>query len=128
MRLACLYALLDLSDTVRPIHLRAALALWRYCEASARFVSGESRADPLADELLELIRAAPDGLTEQEIRDHFQRHQKGAEIGRALRILAREWPGHSADPAFNRRPSRSEMDRCRDRSDRRGAAFVAFVA
>src|SRR3712207_8342266 len=32
LRLSCLYAALDMSDTVTVTHLRAALALWRYCE------------------------------------------------------------------------------------------------
>ena len=36
MRLALLYALLDQSETIQVEHLRAALALWRCCEVSAR--------------------------------------------------------------------------------------------
>lgn len=38
MRLACLYALLDESDQVDVDHLTAALALWTYCEQSARYI------------------------------------------------------------------------------------------
>ena len=38
LRLQCLYALLDGSDTIRAEHLTAALALWRYCEASVHFI------------------------------------------------------------------------------------------
>jgi hypothetical protein len=42
LRLSCLYALLDKTDTVDVPHLEAAYALWRYCErqrgtSSARF-------------------------------------------------------------------------------------------
>lgn len=40
LRLSLLYALLDGSDVVRVEHLRAALAVWRYCEASARRLFG----------------------------------------------------------------------------------------
>src|SRR5262249_32262647 len=36
MRLACVYALLDASSVVSAEHLLAALAVWQYCEDSAR--------------------------------------------------------------------------------------------
>ena len=38
IRLALLYALMDTSDHIRSEHLRAAVALWRYCEDSARYI------------------------------------------------------------------------------------------
>lgn len=41
LRLSCLYALLDRSSQVRRQHLEAALALWQYCEASARYIFDE---------------------------------------------------------------------------------------
>ncbi len=40
LRLSLLYALLDASPTVRLSHLEAALAVWRYCSDSARFIFG----------------------------------------------------------------------------------------
>jgi hypothetical protein len=40
IRLALLYALLDEADHIGTEHLRAALALWRYAEDSARFIFG----------------------------------------------------------------------------------------
>jgi hypothetical protein len=58
MRFACLYAVLDSSKTVHLEHLKAALALWDYSEASVRWVFGDSLGDPLADELLRFLRAA----------------------------------------------------------------------
>jgi hypothetical protein len=39
LRLALLYALLDKSDDIKPAHLKAALAVWDYCEASAALFS-----------------------------------------------------------------------------------------
>jgi len=85
MRLACLYALLDGSEVVRTEHLEAALALWSYCEQSARHIFGSALGDPLADEALEALRGAPgQELTRTELRDRFARHKKGAEIERAL--------------------------------------------
>jgi hypothetical protein len=51
-RLACLFALLDCSVVVGAPHLRAALAVWEYAEASARFIFGEALGDPVADDIL----------------------------------------------------------------------------
>ena len=55
MRLSCLYALLDLSDTIRLEHLSAGLALWAYCEDSAKYIFGETLGDPLADEIKRVL-------------------------------------------------------------------------
>src|SRR5262249_33876043 len=49
LRLSTLYAVLDCSTVVRPEHLLAALAVWDFCEASARYVFGDSLGDPVAD-------------------------------------------------------------------------------
>ncbi|MCC7350039.1 MAG: DUF3987 domain-containing protein [Phycisphaerales bacterium] len=51
LRLAMIYALLDCEAWVRPVHLQAAVAVWRYCEVSAAYIftnGGEQAADPLA--------------------------------------------------------------------------------
>ena len=40
LRLSCLYAVLDGTATIDTAHLDAAYALWRYCEASARYIFG----------------------------------------------------------------------------------------
>jgi len=90
MRLACLYALQDMSYVVRPEHLTAALALWEYCEASARYIFGQRLGDPIADELLTALRSHPDGMTRTEIRDWFGRNRKSHEINRGLYLLAKQ--------------------------------------
>src|SRR5262245_24286914 len=87
MRLALQYALLDLSAVIRAEHLLAALALWDYCERSVVYVFGDALGDDVADDLLRLLRACPDGLTRTEMRDHFQRNQPAERIGRALGLL-----------------------------------------
>ena len=87
MRLALIYALLDCSPFVRRPHLQAALAVWRYCEQSARFLFGDALGDPTADALLSALRVRPEGMTRLEIRDLFQRHKSSSEIGRALTFL-----------------------------------------
>ncbi len=90
VRLSILYALLDLSQIVREPHLQAALALWRYCEASAERIFGDALGDPVADELLKALRAARErgGLTRTEISDLFKRNQPALRIEAALDSLA----------------------------------------
>jgi hypothetical protein len=87
MRLALLYALLDRSPQIRAEHLLAALALWVYCERSVRFVFGDGLGDPVADDLLRLLKACPKGLTRSDIYNHFQRNVTSERIGRALGLL-----------------------------------------
>ena len=87
MRLACLYALQDMSYVVRPEHLKAALALWEYCEASARYIFGQRLGDPIADELRTALSKHPNGMTRTEIRDWFGRNRKAFEIDRGLQLL-----------------------------------------
>lgn len=84
MRLASIYALLDCSPVVKAVHLRAALALWKYAEQSARFIFGDSLGDPMADDLLRALRKSPEGLTRTQIRDLFDRNRRAEEIERAL--------------------------------------------
>lgn len=87
MRIACLYALLELSHLVRAESLKAALALWEYCEASARYIFGQSLGDPAADEILRALNTSREGLTRSDLQDLFGRNRKSEEIGRALGIL-----------------------------------------
>lgn len=87
VRLACLYALLDKSKMVQVQHLRAALALWDYCERSVRFIFGDSLGDPMADEILYGLRGSPQGLTRDEIRQLVGKNTPSQRIGRALGVL-----------------------------------------
>jgi hypothetical protein len=86
-RLACLFALSDLSNTVFLPHLEAALAIWRYVFDSVSHVFGDRLGDPVADAILGALRAAPDGLTRTAIHDLFRRHQTTDAISRALELL-----------------------------------------
>jgi hypothetical protein len=87
MRLACIYALLDCSSMVQAEHLRAALDVWRYCEDSARFIFGDALGDITADEIIRELRQHLQGMTRNDIREHFNRNKSSAEIGRALGVL-----------------------------------------
>ena len=85
MRLALVYALLDCSPEIMAEHLRAGLALWRYCEQSAAIIFGDSLGDPKADRILRAIRENG-GLPENDIANLFSRHDS-AGIDRALDLL-----------------------------------------
>jgi hypothetical protein len=87
MRLACIYALLDSSTAIRADHLMAALAVWQYCEDSARFIFGEALGGATADEIIRELRIHPQGMTRSDIREHFNRNRSAAELGRALGVL-----------------------------------------
>lgn len=87
MRLACLYALLDCAETIRLGHLNAALAVWRYCEDSAKYVFGMSAGDKLADSIFKSIETSPDGLTKTEIHNLCGRNRPAKEIDAALELL-----------------------------------------
>jgi hypothetical protein len=87
MRLACVYAVLDCSPTISAEHLLAALAVWQYCEASARFIFGAALGDATADEIMNALKQRPEGITRTEIREHFNRNKSSSEIARALNLL-----------------------------------------
>lgn len=87
LRLSSIYALLDTSATVRPEHLQAALAVWQYCEASARFIFGDALGDATADEILRALRNQSQGMTRTQLTEHFTRNKPAPEISRALGVL-----------------------------------------
>jgi hypothetical protein len=90
LRISCLYALIDCSTIVERGHLEAALALWQYAEQSAIYLFGQRLGDPLGDELLHLLRQAPEGLSRTDISNALGRNRLSHEIGAALgRLLAR---------------------------------------
>lgn len=86
-RLALVYALLDGADAIALAHLEAALALWAYADASARWVFGDSLGDPTADDIWALAKDRPTGISRTEVRDLFSRNKKAREIDRALSAL-----------------------------------------
>ncbi len=90
VRLAALYAVMDESHSIEREHLLAALALWDYAEASARYIFGDATGDPVADRIIEALRVAgEDGLTRTQIRDLFKRHKSADVINPSLALLLR---------------------------------------
>src|SRR5207248_949911 len=89
--LALLFALLDLKAEIASEHLRAALAVWEYCEASARHIFGDLLGDPVADEILRALRQAGEtGVTRTDISNLFTRHRTATQIDQALVYLAQQ--------------------------------------
>jgi hypothetical protein len=69
VRLSMIYAL---STGVRIIDVDAqdaALAFWKYCEDSARYLFDDTLTNPKAKRLLTALRFRPDGMTRTEIND-----------------------------------------------------------
>lgn len=90
LRLCLIYALLDRSPVIKTEHLGAALAVWEYCENSARFVFGGIVGDPLADTILAELRDRPEGSDRTAIAALFSRNQNAAAINQALNSLQRQ--------------------------------------
>jgi hypothetical protein len=87
MRLAMIYALMDCSSVIRHPHLMAALAFWDYCERSVKHIFGDSLGDPVADDVLRLLRSVKDGMTRNDLMNYFGRNQSSERIGSALGLL-----------------------------------------
>lgn len=90
MRLACIYSLLDRSHAIRRPHLEAALALWAYCEDSARWIFREAAGDPVVDEVFRLLREDPKWLTRTEIHSRCGRHRSRDALTAALAMLRKQ--------------------------------------
>lgn len=96
VRLALLYALADGSSIVEVDHLKAGLAVWRYCEASAKAIftnrqppsSSSSEPEPLHNRLLSaILQAQAQGLSRTELWDHVTHKTKAEEMDNALAWL-----------------------------------------
>ena len=62
-RLSLLYACLDMSWTIEPIHIKTALALWKYVEQSAFYIFGNI-IDPTEQKILDTLADGPKTGTE----------------------------------------------------------------
>lgn len=88
LRLSAIYALLDCSTKIRPEHHRAALALWNYCDRSAKWIFGTTTGNPYADQILVALRAVgAGGMTETEMSNLFHRNVPSGVLADARRVL-----------------------------------------
>ena len=92
LRLSVLYAAIDGADAIRLPHLKAALAVWDYAEASARYIFGDATGDPVADQITDALQHG--GLDRTAISHLFQRHVKAARIDHALSLLQKANKAH----------------------------------
>jgi hypothetical protein len=68
-------------------HLKAAVAIWTYSERSAQLLFNERTGHRLADYLLLVLRAHPDGLTRTDLSDVLGRNRRADEIHEVLQLL-----------------------------------------
>ena len=105
IRLALIYALLDGAAEIDEPHLRAALAVWEYCEASAARIFGNSLGDPIADEIERALKQQfSEGMTRTAIRDLFKRHQSSGRVDAALTLLHTKGRARAETAATGGRP------------------------
>jgi hypothetical protein len=89
VRLALIYALVDQAQRIEKIHLEAALALWAYCAASARYIFADFSGDTVADAILRRLRSAgADGVSRGDIYRSFGCNTSASRIEIALGKLA----------------------------------------
>jgi hypothetical protein len=86
MRLAAVYAALDSTALIQVCHLQAALAVWRYCEASARLIFGDNTGDPIADKILSALREKP-MMPKTKLSGALGRNVPAAEFDSTLSLL-----------------------------------------
>ena len=95
LRLSLIYALMDGNDIIDAEHLNAALALWAYCEHSARWLFSSYEAEVQSENaggLAAFIRdGGSNGRTRTEISvDYFKRNARAADITRQLTQLVHD--------------------------------------
>lgn len=86
LRLSLLYAILDRSEEVTVRHLDAALAVWKYAAASAKWVFGDAIGDTVADTILAALRSRG-SISRTDISNLFGRNAERSRIERALAEL-----------------------------------------
>jgi Protein of unknown function (DUF3987) len=107
MRMATTYALMDMSAEITTDHLRAALAVWDYCEQSASVIFGDRMGDPTADTILaSLAQAGEIGMSRTDITNLFTRNVPAPEIERALASLQRHGRAYATSSAIPGRAGR----------------------
>jgi len=106
VRLAMIFALLDSKTEIDVSHLKAALAVWEFCEASAARIFGQALGDPVADEILVALKqTGTEGMTRTAIRDLFGRNRSGDCISAALALLVTKGRARVERRETSRRPA-----------------------
>jgi Bifunctional DNA primase/polymerase, N-terminal/Protein of unknown function (DUF3987) len=103
LRLSLIYALLDCSTVIKTQHLRAGLAVWKYCSHSARYIFGGTLGNRTADKILQALRKQKQ-MSRTEIREIFKRNLDSKTIQHALDHLSRYGLVISSTQATDGRP------------------------
>jgi hypothetical protein len=105
LRLSVFYAILDRSTVIRAEHVLAALAVWQYCAASARWIFGDATGDPIADAILGALRRGG-AMRRLDLVNLFDRNVNRTRLDRALTLLlAAGLVGRRTDPETGGRPA-----------------------
>lgn len=87
IRLSLIYAALDKTNTIRPEHILAALAVWQRCQQSVEYFFGEDGGpDPIEERILEGLKKCP--MTQTEINTKIFQNHNLKEVAEALKRLS----------------------------------------
>ena len=84
IRLSMIDALTECSPVVKLRHLEAAPAVRDYSVRSVRYLFGESTGNAVADDILALLKACPNGITRTDVNNYFGRNLPAARLKGAL--------------------------------------------
>jgi hypothetical protein len=88
LRLAILYAILDGSALIEYAHLAAAYAVWDYAAKGVCRIFADRTGDPLADQILELVRSSSSGsMTRTGIQGATGRNYHATRLDDAITML-----------------------------------------
>jgi hypothetical protein len=73
IRLSMIYALLEGEHMIDDMHIESALAVWEYCESSARFIFSGRDVDPNVNKLFSLVKEQGK-IEATDVYKHFQNH------------------------------------------------------
>jgi hypothetical protein len=87
LRISMIYSLLDLEaqGTIEIRHLEAALAVWQYCEDSARFIFSNRESNSYAEKIYNFLKGGPKSKT--DIYTFFKRKILKRQLDSALKEL-----------------------------------------
>jgi len=88
IRMALIYAILDCSTLISIKHLKAAYAVWQYCEESVQFIFGERFKDNIADIIFQKITKQK-RISATEVYHLFKNNKTKNEIEIAISELLR---------------------------------------
>lgn len=102
IRLALTYAVIDASPVISTHHLNAAVAVWDYCDESAKYLFGDSQPNPLEGRIVEALRAGPQSTT--ELHRALSGHVSATSLRAALESLEASGQLHRLTDATGGRP------------------------